>query len=347
MLGRQYSSGSYRFGYQGSEKNEEIHSGSYTTEYRQLDTRIGRWLSKDPVVHHFMSPYISMDNNPMFGRDPNGANTIVRKRKKKKKDHITIVYKGVIVDETGKLSKEELEQVQQSIVKQLKESYTGNSENASWSIKVRLRVGKKARGKGSRRESVVHLITNGFNTPNGEQRFGGSTSFGGFDAYVNLNETNGSNTNSFVGNVKTFEQIGKTAAHEIGHNMGLPHFLDSKDPNGALILPNQDAYAIFNSVYRNTLMDNLMIQAAFQHRDGFSSNKIIEAQILHIFKDFTEGKLNRDDITGGDENWGIYPSDKPLFQIQTTKEKPKDNKSSFSDMFGPQSKPKINVVRVR
>jgi len=57
------------------EKNTEINSGSYTTEYRQLDTRIGRWWSNDPVVHAHLSPYNSMDNNPISGIDPYGSNT--------------------------------------------------------------------------------------------------------------------------------------------------------------------------------------------------------------------------------------------------------------------------------
>jgi len=42
-----------------------------TTEYRQLDPRIGRWLTIDPLASKYpsMSPYTSMNNNPITTND--------------------------------------------------------------------------------------------------------------------------------------------------------------------------------------------------------------------------------------------------------------------------------------
>ena len=73
MAGRGFS-GSYRFGYQGSEKDNEVSGdgNSYTTEFRQLDPRLGRWYSVDPVFQPWQSPYTSMDNNPIGLNDPMG-----------------------------------------------------------------------------------------------------------------------------------------------------------------------------------------------------------------------------------------------------------------------------------
>ena len=70
MAGRGFS-GSYRFGYQGSEKDNEVSGdgNSYTTEFRQLDPRLGRWFSVDPVFQPWQSPYTSMDNNPIGKTD--------------------------------------------------------------------------------------------------------------------------------------------------------------------------------------------------------------------------------------------------------------------------------------
>ncbi len=67
-------SGDYRYGYQGSEKDNEIkgEGNSYTTHFRQLDPRIGRWFSIDPVFQPWQSPYCSMDNNPILFNDPKG-----------------------------------------------------------------------------------------------------------------------------------------------------------------------------------------------------------------------------------------------------------------------------------
>jgi RHS repeat-associated protein len=47
---------------------------SYTTEFRQYDPRLGRWLSIDPMYAKFpwQSPYVAFDNNPIFYIDPKG-----------------------------------------------------------------------------------------------------------------------------------------------------------------------------------------------------------------------------------------------------------------------------------
>jgi RHS repeat-associated protein len=64
--------GGYRFGYQGSEKDDEIAGTGniYTTYFRQLDVRIGRWWSYDPKPNASLSPYASMGCNPIIYNDP-------------------------------------------------------------------------------------------------------------------------------------------------------------------------------------------------------------------------------------------------------------------------------------
>ena len=63
-----------RFGYQGSEREQEYLSGeTYSTYFRMLDTRLGRWFSPDPITMPWQSPYVSMDNNPISLTDPLGA----------------------------------------------------------------------------------------------------------------------------------------------------------------------------------------------------------------------------------------------------------------------------------
>ncbi len=73
MNGRGFH-GDYRFGYQGSEKDNEVSGdgNSYTTEFRQLDPRLGRWFSVDPVFQPWQSPYTSMDNDPVNLTDGSG-----------------------------------------------------------------------------------------------------------------------------------------------------------------------------------------------------------------------------------------------------------------------------------
>jgi len=74
MPGRKFSSNSYKYGFNGMEKDDEI-SGSgndYTTFHRCLDTRLGRWMSIDPMATAFESPYVSMGNSPILYNDPMG-----------------------------------------------------------------------------------------------------------------------------------------------------------------------------------------------------------------------------------------------------------------------------------
>src|SRR5690554_6936969 len=62
MPGRNGSTGDYRYGYQGSEMDNEVKGqvNSYTTYFRRLDPRVGRWLSIDPKANARESPYVSM-----------------------------------------------------------------------------------------------------------------------------------------------------------------------------------------------------------------------------------------------------------------------------------------------
>ncbi len=67
----------YRFGFNGQEKDDEITgvTGShYTTHFRALDSRIGRWWSVDPKSSQlpWQSPYVTMGNNPIRMVDPDG-----------------------------------------------------------------------------------------------------------------------------------------------------------------------------------------------------------------------------------------------------------------------------------
>jgi RHS repeat-associated protein len=76
MPGRSFQSEAYRYGYQGSERDPEMSGGAgYTTYFRALDPRIGRWLTPDPKVFPWQSPYVSMDGNPVALIDPWGAST--------------------------------------------------------------------------------------------------------------------------------------------------------------------------------------------------------------------------------------------------------------------------------
>jgi RHS repeat-associated protein len=74
--GRLYSGGGYRYGFNSAEKDNEIkgEGNSYTTEFRQYDPRLGRWLTLDPLMAKYpnQSPYAGFNNNPILFVDPLG-----------------------------------------------------------------------------------------------------------------------------------------------------------------------------------------------------------------------------------------------------------------------------------
>jgi RHS repeat-associated protein len=92
MPGRSVTNEAYRYAYNGMEVDNEVkgNGNSYTTEFRQYDPRLGRWLSLDPLMGNFpwMSPYVAFDNNPVFYVDPFGLSSTG------KGDPVVVVGKG-------------------------------------------------------------------------------------------------------------------------------------------------------------------------------------------------------------------------------------------------------------
>ena len=76
ILGRHGSTDSYRYGYQGNEKDDEIQGegNTYTSEFRSYDPRLGRYMSMDPYTTAFAShsPYSHALNNPIILVDKDG-----------------------------------------------------------------------------------------------------------------------------------------------------------------------------------------------------------------------------------------------------------------------------------
>ncbi len=69
-----------QYSFQAQEHDNEVKGdgNSYTTEFRQYDARLGRWLSLDPLMSTFpyASPYTSFDNNPTYFTDPYGLSSV-------------------------------------------------------------------------------------------------------------------------------------------------------------------------------------------------------------------------------------------------------------------------------
>lgn len=82
LPGRNYSSDSYRFGFQGQEKDDEMHGAtgtSFAFEYRMHDARIGRFFSVDPLSakYPWNSPFSFSENDVIRCIDMEGLERII------------------------------------------------------------------------------------------------------------------------------------------------------------------------------------------------------------------------------------------------------------------------------
>jgi hypothetical protein len=64
----------YLYGFNGQEKDNEVAGSgtSYTAQFWQYDSRLGRRWNRDPVVKPWRSPYDAFYDNPINRVDPNG-----------------------------------------------------------------------------------------------------------------------------------------------------------------------------------------------------------------------------------------------------------------------------------
>ena len=81
MQGRSSSGNDYRYGFGGQEKDDEIYGEgkSYTAEFWQYDSRLGRRWNIEPLAWKFpwMSYYACFGNNPIIFVDRNGEKIVL------------------------------------------------------------------------------------------------------------------------------------------------------------------------------------------------------------------------------------------------------------------------------
>jgi RHS repeat-associated protein len=81
MVGRNASTGDYRYGFNGMEKDDELKGSGNSVDFgaRMYDSRLGRWLSRDPHASNYasMSSYLGFGNNPIMFVDPDGKDIVI------------------------------------------------------------------------------------------------------------------------------------------------------------------------------------------------------------------------------------------------------------------------------
>jgi RHS repeat-associated protein len=96
MPSRSFSASSYKYGFNGKEKDDEVKGGGNSLDFgaRIYDSRLGRWLAIDPLQekYPFLSPYNFTGNNPILFVDYDGKDYGVAVNTKAK----TITIRSVI-----------------------------------------------------------------------------------------------------------------------------------------------------------------------------------------------------------------------------------------------------------
>jgi RHS repeat-associated protein len=80
MPGRQFNNGSYRYGFNGKENDNEVKGTGNQQDYgmRIYDTRLGRFLSTDPITREYpeLTPYQFASNTPIQAIDLDGLEAV-------------------------------------------------------------------------------------------------------------------------------------------------------------------------------------------------------------------------------------------------------------------------------
>ena len=116
---RAYSSGAYRYGFQGQEKDDEIkgEGNSVNYRYRMHDPRLGRFFSVDPLVKEYPwnSPYAFSENRVIDGIELEGlewkdANGNTLKSTQLQKVKVYIFYDSKPAGENGGFKEQTMKQ---------------------------------------------------------------------------------------------------------------------------------------------------------------------------------------------------------------------------------------------
>ncbi len=194
----------YRYGYQGSEKDDEIKgiSNSYTTHFRQLDPRVGRWLSIDPKMSPWESPYASMGNNPIMYNDPHGD---------------TVNVKGIMSESDFTAFKMDLEnKTGLSLSTDSRGNLVNNGRLKGNRKKIKgSSIARRNLKKAMRSKSVINVLEQA-NDPDKTYESGSFAKQGGTTMFLDFSDIK-EHIEGSVGMDKTNMGYAMTFFHELGH----------------------------------------------------------------------------------------------------------------------------------
>jgi RHS repeat-associated protein len=237
--------GAYRYGFNGMEADDEVkgEGNSYTTEFRQYDPRLGRWLSLDPLFQNFpwQSPYVAFDNNPIVNNDPRGlaaesTNDVGDKKGKlqSKRDRLKTKLFKTPRDRQNKKDRldNKIDRIDNKLIRLGKKSMSepGNSPNANYGR------GGGDNSVGGASGNITETLWNaGGSPPETELGYRAGTT----DANGDIQIIQIGTPVTVSGEIVPQWPVGNTYSQSVGTNVQVDqngNIMDNNDPSGTTIL---------------------------------------------------------------------------------------------------------------
>jgi len=141
MPNRHVNTPGYRFGFNGMEMDDEVdgEGNSYTAEFWQYDSRLGRRWNVDPVVKPWESGYTSFNGNPIIFKDPDGKDGTITTTVDTETNTTTITISTTIRVQNN-VSSSQLSALRKDIVKL--NNFTGNTiyNDQNYNVKFNINI---------------------------------------------------------------------------------------------------------------------------------------------------------------------------------------------------------------
>lgn len=262
MPGRSYTSQSYRYGFNGQERDDEMKGSGNSLDFgaRIFDPRLGMWLSVDPLQAKYpsLSPYNFVANSPLLFVDPDGREINVSSSKQENgRTLLSISFSAEIVNTSNKsISSENLTSIKNQIQTQIVESFAGEYDDFDVEISFDIQERKSFDDITGELGHIISIVN-----PDDEV----FKDLGDVGATERVDSERG---NIFISSsiIDDEKQLKRTGAHEFGHAAGLEH-------------PDGDHATDVDKVAGND-PDNLMHQSRYS-----SGTNINKDQLKQVKKD--------------------------------------------------------------